>query len=379
MMRRRLRPPVPIASGLAVALVGAALFGIAAVRGDGAAGREIPPPFAPFEYLVGSWKGQGISRDDPSQRFRGWTETHSWAWTFTGGKPTAMSVEFKGSKLFKAASLTFDAAKERYRLKAEALAPAGPAIVYEGSFDASRKLLTLDRTGVKSGDPAERLTLRPNANFIRYTLVVESKPAGGGRFAPSTEVGLTKEGETFAAGAQAVERRKCVVTGGAATLTVAFQGREFPICCTGCRDEFLETPDKYIKKASLATEAAAKDMPAKPALAPSRGRSADDAFAGDVDEPSAKPARSKSKSMDKPSAGSKAEKDEPDDEATAPKTKPAAKPVDRAAGLLRIAQNLEKAGKPAAALKNYRELVKSFPDAPAAKTAKERIKALADQ
>ena len=177
MMRRRLRPPVPFASGLVLAVVGSALLGIAAVRGDGASGREIPPAFAAFEYLVGSWKGQGISREDPSQRFRGWTEIHSWAWTFKGGKPIAMSVEFKGSKLFKAAAFTFDAAKDRYQLKAEAVEPAGATIVYEGTLDASRKLLTLDRAGVKPGEREERLTLRPNANFIRYTLVAESKPA----------------------------------------------------------------------------------------------------------------------------------------------------------------------------------------------------------
>ncbi len=36
MMRRRFRPPVPIASALVVALAGAFLFGIAAVRGDAA-------------------------------------------------------------------------------------------------------------------------------------------------------------------------------------------------------------------------------------------------------------------------------------------------------------------------------------------------------
>jgi YHS domain-containing protein len=374
MMRRRLRPPVQIASGLVLALVGAALIGLAAVRGDDAPSREIPPAFAPFEYLVGSWKGQGISRDDPAQRFRGWTETHAWAWTFSGGKPTAMSVNFQGSKLFKTAAFTFDAARDRYQLKVEAVAPAGATIVYEGGLDASRKLLTLDRTGVKSGDPAERLTLRANSNFIRYTLVVERKPANRVQFAPAIEVGVTKEGETFAAGSTAVERRKCVVTGGAATLTVAYQGREFPICCTGCRDEFLETPEKYVKKASLATEAAAKNMPAKPA--PSRVRGADDAFSGDVEEPSAKPA----KSMDKPSASASKSKEKAEaEEESAPKSKPAAKPADRAASLLKIAQNLEKAGKFAAALKNYREIVKSFPDAPAAKTAKERIKALGDQ
>jgi len=376
MMSRRLRPPVPFVSSLALAVVGSALLGIAAVRGQGAPGREIPPPFAAFEYLVGSWKGQGISREDPSLRFRGWTETHAWAWTFKDGKPIAMSVEFKGSKLFKSAAFTFDAAKERYQFKVEAVEPAGATAVYEGGLDASRKLLTLDRVGVKPGGPEERLTLRPNANFIRYTLLAEAKPASGGRFKPSIEIGLTKEGETFAAGSNAGPSRKCIITGGAAAMTVSYQGRDFPICCTGCRDEFLESPEKYIKKISRAAEADAKDKPAESAPAPSRVKRSDDAFAGDVDEPSAPPEKAKSKSMDRPSPDSKAKTEEPDaDEAPVPQRKAA----DRASGLLAIARNLEKAGKPAIALGYYRDVVKKYPDSPAAKTARERIKALTDQ
>ena len=50
------------------------------------------------------------------------------------------------------------------------------------------------------------------------------------------------------------------MTGGAATMTLSYQGRTFPICCTGCRDEFNENPEKYLKKASLM----AHRQPAKP-------------------------------------------------------------------------------------------------------------------
>jgi hypothetical protein len=272
-----------------------------------------------------------------------------------------MSAEFKGSKLFKAAALTFDPETKRYRLKARAAAPAGESIVYEGGLDASRKLLTLDRTGLKPNEPAERITLRANSNYIRYTLIADRKPPNRVQFAPTVEVGLTKEGETFAAGAQAAERRKCVVTGGAATQTVSYQGRELPICCSGCRDEFLESPEKYLKKAALAADAAAKDKPAKPA--PSRVRGSDDPFAGDVAEPSAEPSKSKPK-------------DAPSEETESADSPSKPRPADRASSLLQVARNLEKAGKPAAALKSYREIVKSYADTPAAKTAKERIKAL---
>ncbi|AMV38986.1 hypothetical protein [Planctomyces sp. SH-PL62] len=251
-------------------------------RGDG--DREIPPAYAPLEYLVGSWKGQGVSLDDPALRVRGWTETHAWAWSFVDGKPAGMTVELKGSKSLKSGALAYDEAREKYVLKVEPLAPATGTIAYEGTLDGSGKLLTLDRVGVAPGRPAERLTLRANSNYVRYTLGFERRASKGGSFARSIEVGLTKEGETFAAGSTATEAPKCVVTGGAATQTVSYQGRTFPICCSGCRDEFLETPDKYLKKLA-APSPGAKKKAAPPARRP-RG---DDAFAGDVDEPKANP------------------------------------------------------------------------------------------
>jgi Tetratricopeptide repeat len=48
----------------------------------------------------------------------------------------------------------------------------------------------------------------------------------------------------------------------------------------------------------------------------------------------------------------------------------------RAAGLLTLAQNLEKINKPSAALKSYRELLAKYPNSPEARTAKARISAI---
>ena len=41
-----------------------------------------PPLLLPFEYLVGRWNGQGVPKDNPAKQFRGWAETHTWAWMF---------------------------------------------------------------------------------------------------------------------------------------------------------------------------------------------------------------------------------------------------------------------------------------------------------
>ncbi|WP_165244749.1 YHS domain-containing protein [Paludisphaera soli] len=278
-MRRPLPPLVLAGLSVLVAL---------ASPSRGGEGREIPPAYAPLEYLVGSWKGQGVSLDDPTQRVRGWTETHAWAWSFVDGKPAGMTVKLEKNKQIKSASLGYDEARKKYVLKADPVASGGGTIAFEGTLDGSGKLLTLDRTGVPAGRPAERLTLRANSNYVRYTLGFERRASRGGTFARSMEVGLTKEGETFAAGSAATEAPKCVVTGGAATQTVSYEGRTFPICCSGCRDEFLDAPDKYLKKlaAAPAPDANANKKPSPPARRP---RGDDDAFAGDVEEPKAKP------------------------------------------------------------------------------------------
>ena len=48
-------------------------------------------------------------------------------------------------------------------------------------------------------------------------------------------------------------------------MTLSYQGRTFPICCTGCRDEFNESPEKYLKKAAmLATSPGAKSRTGQP-------------------------------------------------------------------------------------------------------------------
>ena len=48
----------------------------------------------------------------------------------------------------------------------------------------------------------------------------------------------------------------------------------------------------------------------------------------------------------------------------------------RGATLLRLGQNLEKSGKTAAALKQYRQIVKEYPNTPASRSAADRIKVL---
>ena len=185
-------------ASLAVALaLGAGL--VTGARADEPGGRDIPPAFSPLEYLVGRWpKGQAMPKDS-AQSFRGWSEKHTWAWIFTKGKPSGLSVAIEGGKVLAEGKLTFDAARKRYRLDGTAPKPGGGPIAFEGALDASGKTLVLDQVGSGEGSASGtgrgkiRLSIYPNANFIRYTMKIE--PQGTRRLAvPPVDGGRADQG-----------------------------------------------------------------------------------------------------------------------------------------------------------------------------------------
>ena len=43
---------------------------------------------------------------------------------------------------------------------------------------------------------------------------------------------------------------KDIVSGGTGTIKVMYKGMTYFVCCTGCRDAFLDDPEKYIREAA---------------------------------------------------------------------------------------------------------------------------------
>jgi len=211
---------------------------------------ETPAAFAPFEHMVGAWKG---TASPIANRVKGWPESHAWAWKFDGGKPVAMTVDWQGDKALVKGQLIYDGPSKKYRL--DGTDPAGKPVAFVGTISGDGKVLTLDKVVATKGDPKERIIVRPNANKIRYTLQVDRQEPGAPQFKKRIEVGLTKAGESFAAGSGGENLPKCIMTGGASTITVSYQGKTYPVCCTGCRDEFNDNPEKYAKKADEAAKA----------------------------------------------------------------------------------------------------------------------------
>lgn len=298
-------------------------------------GSGVPGAFAPFEQLIGAWKGAGIPT---ANRVKGWTESHAWAWVFDEGRPVGLSVEMTGDRTLARGRLTFDPVNGDYRLSGTD--PKGEPVAFAGKLDASGQVLTLERQDELAGGVRQRLTLRLNSNKIRYVVWDDRREPGAPRYARFIEVNQGKVGEAFAAGGSASNLPKCVLTGGAATMSVSYGGRSYPVCCTGCRDEFESDPEKYAKKA--AQRAASAETPARPADAVGKDDGSFDALLGGSDEP------------EEPAGG-------------------------KAAALLERARRLEEDGKTRAAATYYRMVVKDFPRSDEAKAAGERLRALGEE
>ena len=185
MIRRGFALPVFVCLACAASTTSLAFAG-----DDPADDREMPAPFAQFEYLIGAWKGQGMPKESGAQQFRGWEEKHAWAWMFTKGKPSGLSFTIEGGKILASGKLTFDAEKKRYRLEGKAPGTRGKPLSFEGKLDSSGKQLVLEHRAKDTDPPGEagqtRISLRPNANYLRYiTMTQERETARGSHSSPN--------------------------------------------------------------------------------------------------------------------------------------------------------------------------------------------------
>ena len=191
----------------------------------------------PFNDLIGSWRGTGTpsgARDEQRDKF--WTETIAWEWQFKG-QDAWLKVVFDKSKHFADGELRPAPEKDQFVLTLRT--PDKKTLAFAGKLQG--RVLTLEREEQGEKHRLIFTLLHPNRHLYRY----EVAPAGKMLFARKYQVGATKEGVPFAGGDGKPE---CIVSGGLGTTAVMFQGKTYYVCCSGCRTEFNENPEKYVRE-----------------------------------------------------------------------------------------------------------------------------------
>jgi YHS domain-containing protein len=194
----------------------------------------------PFNELVGSWRGTGEPEGTRAEKLKNfWSEKIAWDWQFKGDD-VWMRIAFEKGKYFKSGELRYLPDLKEFKLTV-ATADDRP-LTFNGKLDG--KVLTLDRV-----DPEKKETQRLVFTFLhsnRHLYRYEVKANEGVGFKRLYQVGATKEGVPFAGPADSYP--ECIVSGGRGTMAVTHNGKTYYVCCSGCRDEFKEKPDKYVKE-----------------------------------------------------------------------------------------------------------------------------------
>jgi len=188
--------------------------------------------------FIGIWNLEGTQK--AGAKTEAWKEKVSWGWKFKDGNPS-LTVSFADGKgkYYKDGELNYDVAGKKYVL---ALTPAGKdeaKQVFEGAY--AKGALTVTRKD-KSGD-VQRITLNTLSEGEKLKVRVEKQDGGKGPFGDVFAMNGQKDG--LVAGGP--KKPECVVSGGAATIEVGYNGKKYFVCCSGCRDEFNADPKKYAK------------------------------------------------------------------------------------------------------------------------------------
>jgi hypothetical protein len=193
-----------------------------------------------FNDLIGSWKGTGAPEGNQAAKQRGfWSEKITWTWQFKGDDAW-LNVVFDKSKHFTSGQMRSVPATDLYQLSLAT--PDKSKLDFTGGM--KEHVLTLEREEAATKEK-QRLVftfLHSNRFLYRYEVKGPERPL----FNRLYQVGATKEGEPFAGPSDG--RPECVVSGGLGKIPVTYKGETYYVCCSGCRDAFKESPDKYIKE-----------------------------------------------------------------------------------------------------------------------------------
>lgn len=189
----------------------------------------------PLKDYVGSWKGAGLPKGGAGKD--GWSEESEWAWQFQNGHAALTCASPKG-KFFSAGKLT--PGEKAGAIVFTGTLPDGKSTErYTGSLNAQKELI-LTAEQPAEGRPAQ-FTIGLLAKGDRMVVNFEKK--SGEKFAPLAEVGLTRKGSGFGKDKTAHE---CVITGGKGIVAVEYKGQTYYVCCGGCKETFLENPEKEL-------------------------------------------------------------------------------------------------------------------------------------
>jgi YHS domain-containing protein len=190
---------------------------------------------APILLYVGGWRGVGLPKDGSKD---GWSEDSEWQFDLKGGHAALVFTAEKGH-YYKAGRIEPGEKSGTFKFIGT-LADGKTKEEMTGEITKDKDLIFTSASAAE-GRPA-RLTFSTVAKGNRLLIDLDKKTAGG-RYVQFCEVSYTRKGSNFG---KTGDMRECIITGGVGKIEVSYKGKSYWVCCGGCRDAFLENPEKEI-------------------------------------------------------------------------------------------------------------------------------------
>lgn len=213
--------------------------------------RELLEVMKPVQIMLGSWKG---TTQKEVGDFKALDEPE-WVWDFkTNRDQPAMVMVSENSPYFRSMRLTYLPEEKTFELTATD--PEGKVREFSGNFSRpveefqgdDQKMhvkyqLQLQQTNGTSARDTWQVTFNQQENH-RY--LVELARKSGANFIRFDTIATQRQGTSFAKSDLGYGDRECIISGGLGTIQVSYQGKNFWVCCTGCKAAFDEDPKTWI-------------------------------------------------------------------------------------------------------------------------------------
>ncbi|MBL8815941.1 MAG: hypothetical protein JNL58_07905 [Planctomyces sp.] len=214
----------------------------------------------PLQVMLGKWRGTTRKEFDGFKA----VDQHEWVWDLTS-KPDqpALIMNSDKSPYLRTARLTWLPDKQLFRLDAQD--PDGRARAFEGNYTdevhevvgSDDKLHKVFRLELNELPPAEAGS--GGSEFLQFAFAQQesnrylleiSQRRGKAAWRRVDTVSTQRDGTSFALSDTDYAERTCIISQGLGTMSITYKGRDYWVCCSGCRAAFEEAPDRWIARAA---------------------------------------------------------------------------------------------------------------------------------
>jgi hypothetical protein len=209
-----------------------------------------------LQVLLGDWRW--ITRKEFGGSKKS-AEDLTWIWDFqTDETQPSLTAKSAAHPYFQQVWLTYLPDDETFQVTAKT--PDSQTRVFRGAWTAGgepreesdgkkvQHTFKMQLTQISPDDGEQWQLVFNQLDNNQYLMDLTRRPASGQQFGPLDVIRQQRLGTSFAVADSDNPGPKCIISGGLGTMSVTYQGKTYPVCCSGCAAAFNDDPERWLAK-----------------------------------------------------------------------------------------------------------------------------------